>query len=74
MTKIHSFFYLKKKSWDGEVRTDDNTLYHVNNQYRVQKPGEMGRAQIMVKFDPAFGAPGIVKIVINGNTVCPRKF
>lgn len=55
------------------MRTDDNTLYHVNNQYRVQKPGEMGRAQIMVKYDPALGIPNIVKIVINGNTVCPRE-
>lgn len=57
-------------SWDGEVRSDDNILFHVNNQYRVQRPGEMGRAQIMVKFDPAYGTPGIAKIVINGNTVC----
>lgn len=67
-------FLLFLQSWDGEVRTDDNTNYNVFDPFHTQRGGEIVKARIMVKFNPNNGIPAILRIVINGNTMCASKY
>lgn len=56
------------------MRTDDNTNYNVFDPFHTQRGGEVVKARIMVKFNPSNGIPTILRIVINGNTMCASKY
>lgn len=66
--KLREYFFFQ--SWDGEVRSDDNVNYSVFDPFHTQRAGEIVKVRIMVKYNPDNIAPGISKIIINGNTLC----